>query len=481
MSLRTRLTIIYGLLLAVVFIGLGLGAEILMQGRFSDQARSGILSAASKVQADYSVQRIAHSSMLRYQLPDIQQPFTNVYLELVDPSGKPVDESPNLRPSFLPIDQKALNDALSRGRESSFEQVTWQKTLLEIYYSPMPVIDRAFSVSHVEPAALVVGKSESDLSHALDVFNAALISGEALVWLLAVGVTWLVSGSALRPIRSMTEQAAKIAEESDFAGRVPEDSRTNELLKLAQTFNRMLSSLQVAYANQQRFLADASHELRTPLTVVQGNLHYLVEAIDAPQTEREEALHAARLEADRMGVLVSDLLALSQADAGLGIRRERVELDRVIIEGFRRIQARERSLHPDQVTQMHLGRLDEVVVDGDPERLLQLVVILLDNAAKYTPSGGAIEVELVGGDGSATVCVSDSGEGISVEDELHVFDRFYRSNSSHAKTEGSGLGLAIAKWIAEAHGGTIEFAARPEGGTKFSATIPARMPELVWD
>jgi signal transduction histidine kinase len=474
MSLRARLTLIYGGLLALVFVGLGYGAETVMQTLFSDQARSSVTSAATYVINHYtcvSCGGATSSKLYRYALPKNPQPFANVYLELVAPGAKVYDRSANLESTQLPVNMKDFNQALSK-RQTSFEQTTFGGTLLDIYYTPMPKPPPSIFF-RVEPDVLLVGKSQSDVSHALDVFNAALFSGEAFIWILAVVVTWLVSGSALRPINAITERAASIADTSDFAGRVPVDTRTAELQTLAITFNRMLESLDKAYAHQQRFLADASHELRTPLTVLQGNLHFLEQAVDAPDSDRWDALHAARIEADRMGLLVSDLLALSRADAGTDISREPVELDRVVIDGFKRIQSRERLANPDRESRLKLGRLEETVVEGDYERLLQLVVILLDNAVKYTPEAGSIEVELVREkENLACVYVSDTGVGISPEDREHVFERFYRSKKPHSQIDGSGLGLSIAQWIVEAHNGQINFVGRPDGGTTFTVSLP---------
>ena len=472
MSLRTRLTLIYGGLLALVFIGLGIGAETIMRTLFSDQANSSLTSAATNVINNYIGTYSLASKSFRYQLPQNQQPFQSVYLELISPQGMVYSQSANLETATIPPNMKDFSKALN-SRQTSFQQTTFDGNLLDIYYTPMPPPPKR--IYRVENDVLLVAKSESDVSHALNVFNAALFSGEALIWILAVAVTWLVSGSALRPIKGITERAASIAETSDFAGRVPVDTRTAELQKLALTFNRMLGSLDEAYEHQRRFLADASHELRTPLTVLQGNLHFLEQAVDAPDSDRWDALHAARLEADRMGLLVGDLLALSQADAGSGIQRQPVEVDRVVVDAFRRIQSRERSFDPDRVPLLRLGRLEEAVVEGDYERLLQLVVILLDNAVKYTPVDGEIVVELVRGhDDTACISVSDTGPGISADDQEHIFERFYRSKAPHGQSQGSGLGLAIAQWIAEAHGGSISFNAREKQGTTFTVTLPLR-------
>ena len=470
MSLRARLTTIYGALLALVFFGVGIGAEIVMQGRFSEQTQAALVSSADYVFHHYGVTETP-GRPIQYQLPAVPA-FTAVYWELVGPDGHVLTRSTNLSPNYLAVDRTAVREALSQFE--TYHMVTSGGSLLEVYYTPMPRVQPTFTVKPL--AVLLVAKPQSDISHALDVFNASLIGGEILIWMIAVAVTWMVTGSALRPIKAMTERASAIADKSDFSGRVPADTRAAELQKLALTFNRMLESLQRAYANQQRFLADASHELRTPLTVLQGNLHYLEEAIDAPGPDRTEALHAARLEADRMGFLVGDLLALSQADAGYTMQHEPVELDRVVVDALRRIQSRERNARPRRGIKFSVGRLDEVVVPGDSERLLQLVLILLDNAVKYTPKGGTVTVELTSGPEEATLRVSDTGVGIPPEDRDHVFDRFYRSKTARTMGDGSGLGLPIAEWIAEAHGGEISFADVPGGGTSFTVVLPLAAP-----
>lgn len=471
MSLRARLTLIYGGLLALVFVVLGWGAQIVMQGRFADETRTALVSNAQRVYREsISPGQTLQADGSGWEFPVL--PTENavrtpgIYFEILDPAGAVAERSPAT--TNLPINMAAVHGALLHLR-TSFHTAALSGDHLEVYYSPLMILRRP---NRQAEAVLVVAKSQADIRRALDVFSASLYGGEALLWLVVVGVTWLVAGSALRPIAGMTAQAASIAATRDFAGRVHVDSSAAELQRLALTFNKMLASLQEAYAGQQRFLADASHELRTPLTVVQGNLHYLQDAPDAPARDRQEALQAARLEADRMGVLVAGLLALSQADAGQTIRRVPVELDRVVVDAFRRIQTRERSRTGSAVS-LRLGRLDEAVVRGDYDRLLQLVMILLDNGVKYTPSGGEVTIELARDQRHVvTIRVEDTGVGIPMEDREHIFERFFRSNSARLMGEGSGLGLPIAEWIAEEHGGTIEFHDNANGGTTFIVALP---------
>jgi two-component system, OmpR family, sensor kinase len=479
-TLRARLTLLYGGLLLVVLVAIGFGAQLLLEGRFTDQTHSSLSTIATYVKNNYQLYD-THGQLLP-KLPRCGQkssekcplkPFTGYYLEIIQ-NGKVVETSFSTTGSgTIPLVRQALMNAGQNGRES-FSAVALGGEHLAVYYYPLFAYTGPDNTSGT---VLVVAKSQNDTLDALKLFQIALFGGGVLILILGLVVTWLVVGSALRPIKGMTEQAASIAATRDFSGRVPVDTRAAELQRLAVTFNQMLASLEEAYANQQRFLADASHELRTPLTVVLGNLEYLDEARDAPQADRFAALEAARMEAERMSGLVSDLLALSQADAGYTIQHQPVEIDAIVVDAYGRIKSRERTRRTESGVQIKIGRLEEAVVNGDSDKLLQLVMILLDNGVKYTPPGGQVTVDLVRTSPSEVrITVADTGIGIPPGDRAHIFDRFYRSRSARSMNEGSGLGLPIAKWIAEAHGGTISVEDGPEGGTVFIVTLPSATP-----
>ena len=481
MTLRARLTFLYGALLLVVLVAIGFGAQLLLEGRFSAQTQSSLATIAKYVKN--KSQLVNSHGELRPDLPKRcgpgspkscpLKPFTGYYLEIVT-NGKVAETSWGSSSGNIQLNNRALLRASQKGQPAfSTEDLGGQH--LVVYYYPLFAF---YGPNGISGSVLVVAKSENDTIRALNIFRTALFGGGVLVLLLGLAVTWLVVGSALRPIKEMTSEAASIAATRDFGGRVPVDTSAVELQRLAVTFNQMLASLEEAYANQQRFLADASHELRTPLTVVLGNLQYLDEARDAPQVERIAALEAARMEAERMSGLVSDLLALSQADAGYTIQSQIVELDAVVVDAYGRIKSRERTRHNDSAVQIKLGHLEEALVNGDKDKLLQLVMILLDNGVKYTPAGGYVTVELRRVSPSAlTISVADTGIGIPPSERGHVFDRFYRSRSARSMGEGSGLGLPIAQWIAHAHGGRISVEDGPEGGTLFVVTLPAVAPD----
>ena len=280
---------------------------------------------------------------------------------------------------------------------------------------------------------------------------------------------WLLVNRALRPIALLSNTARAIARTRDFRRRVPATGARDELGLLAATFNEMLAGLEQAYHAQQRFVADASHELRAPLTVIQANLELLERRADAPVVEQQEAIRQAGREARRLTALVADLLALARADAGLALAHLPVEVDRVLLEAFG--EAR----HLARGQRLGVSHLEPTLTTGDPDRLKQLFLILLDNALKYTPPEGRVIVALAQRDTGAEITVRDTGDGIEAADLPHVFDRFYRAEAARLRDPGgSGLGLAIARGIVEQHGGTITLESAPGEGTTATVRLPRR-------
>ncbi len=290
-------------------------------------------------------------------------------------------------------------------------------------------------------------------------------SGVAAAFLAA----WLLAGRALRPVRAITTAAREIAHSRGFARRVPANPRRDELGELAHTFNEMLESLEAAYRGQERFVADASHELRAPLTAIQANLELLEGHRNMSGADREVAIREASRESVRLSRLVADLLALARADAGVAIRRQPVELDRLSLEAVQ--EAR----HLAGGRRVEVEKLTPVVVMGDEDRLKQLLVILLDNAIKYTPAAGKVDLRLQQDGSRAELRIRDNGVGIPPDDLPHVFERFYRADPARTRDPGgTGLGLPIARWIVEQHGGEIRLESEPGRGSEVIVRLPVR-------
>lgn len=280
-------------------------------------------------------------------------------------------------------------------------------------------------------------------------------------------VGWSIAGHALRPVARLTRTARETAQSGEPSRRVPVGSERDELGHLAITFNEMLASLEAAHLAQQRFVSDASHEIRAPLTAIQANLELLERGDALSPRDRQEAIAEAAREAARLARLVADLLALARADAGVQLRRQPVELDRLVMEAIG--QAR----HLVDGQRLEIAALEPTMVVGDADRLKQLLLVLLDNAARYTPVGGRITVSLGRDDGFAKVTVADTGIGISADDIGRVFERFYRADPARSREPGgTGLGLPIARWIATQHQGTLELESAPSAGTTARIRLP---------
>ena len=315
-----------------------------------------------------------------------------------------------------------------------------------------------------------VAQSLGQRDQALAALSATLIIAGLLTILIAFGIGWVMAGETLRPIQHITQTAQVIGRESDFTRRVDYTGPNDEIGQLAETFNSMLARLQDAYQGvsralkmQRGFVAEVSHELRTPLTTIRGNLELLRREPPMPAEEGADVLQDVVDESDRLIRLVNDLLVLARADAGQSLTRAAIPVRSVIEEAAK--QARQL----DRGREINIKEAEDVTVSGDRDALKQVLLILLDNAIKYTTeeitiSAGARESEV-------WICVSDKGAGISPEKLERAFDRFYRGEAN-SKVQGFGLGLPIAKALVEGQGGRLEIQSSVNEGT----TVKIRLP-----
>ena len=287
------------------------------------------------------------------------------------------------------------------------------------------------------------------------------------LWLIPIagglGI-WLTVRTLRRttaPIADVMEAAARVAD-GDYDVRVAEQG-PHETRNLARSFNSMTERLQTHEAQRRALLADVTHELRTPLTVMQGNLEAL---LDGVYPRDDEHLTPILEETRVLARLVEDLRTLSLAESGaLKLHKEPTDLEIVIEETVAAFRAQADSA---QVQLLVNTPGDLPPLDLDPVRLREVIGNLINNALRYTPTGGLIEITATQTDSHITLTVRDTGSGISAEDLPHIFDRFYKSEQSR----GTGLGLAIARNLVTAHSGEIAVQSQLGGGSTFRITLP---------
>lgn len=311
-----------------------------------------------------------------------------------------------------------------------------------------------------------------------------LLIGLAAIVLIAV-LGYLLVRVTLRPLAEVEATAADIAATAasgELSQRVPVAHPRSEVGQLATSFNTMIDAIEASFAAQQeseaearaseermrRFVADASHELRTPLTTVRGFAELYNQGA-VPPHEVGDVMHRIEDAADRMGLLVEDLLMLARLDQQRPIELADVELVSLLHDSVAAAEA----AHPERSITLNVSVPDgELVVVGDAARLRQVVDNLLANAARHTPATSAIRAGLAVEDSQAVITVSDEGPGMSPEVAARVFERFYRADESRSRDSGgSGLGLAIVRSLVAAHGGQITLETSPDAGTTFTVRL----------
>ncbi len=460
MSIRTRLALIYTGLLAAALIAFGSGVYLALRAELEQSFDASLIANAHHA-ADALAQDVDATNQLRPSGRLITQfASTGGRILVLDTAGQTLADS---APAAVP--GLSITDADRAEADRHAHPVREYNAGGDV----MRLTVEAILVPGGEQVGYVAwADSTRPLRDLLAAVSGALIFGGLLVIGFALVGGLVLARRALQPVSDVTETARAISLSGDFAARVEAGRPGDEVGELAVAFNEMLAALEQNHVALQRFLGDASHELRTPLTTVRANLD-LARRPGLPDHERAAILADASDEAERMGRLIGDLLSLARADSGVRLEYRPVELDALLVESIRR--GRQAATH----VRMSVASVEPVVVDGDRDRLRELFEILLDNAARYTPAGGSVAASLEVRNDQAIVRVEDSGIGISLHDRERIFERMYRgARAREMRPSGTGIGLAIARWIVDAHTGTIELTEREGGGTVATVTLPVR-------
>jgi len=284
---------------------------------------------------------------------------------------------------------------------------------------------------------------------------------------------WFLAHRSLAPVVAMAERARQIGGE-DLSGRLPVVNPRDELGRLAATFNELLARLESAMHQQRQFMADASHELRTPVTTTRTAANVALQQPHRDEEEYRKTLGIIEQQAMRLSRIVDDMFTLARADAGTyPVRRQPMYLDEVIED----VAAAARVVASTRQVEIEVHADSSASFVGDEELIRRLLANLLDNAVRHSPAGSAVRVELRARQAGYSLVVADQGSGIPAKHRPHIFERFYRVDTSRTRGHhdgGAGLGLSLARWVVTVHGGDITLSESSENGSTFSISLPVR-------
>jgi heavy metal sensor kinase len=460
LSVRTRLTLWYtAVLFATLVVISALSYSFLRHNLVVDLDES--LLAAAQVISDTTIasEASARADPERLLREILGSDFYDKVFRLLDPHGNPGLPSTSRGAETLPLSVEARANVQRRRR--TFETVQAPNgELLRVL--TMPVVSNG-AITHIIQVGMPTARMERTL---LRFIEALLLLVPPAVLLATIGGA-MIARTALRPVDEISGIARRITAE-DLTRRIPERGGGDELDRLTATLNEMLARLDAAFVQLRRFAADASHELRTPLTVLRGGLEV---ALRNPRSaaEYERVIRSSLEEVERLIQLSEDLLLFSRATAGLEGARSSVDLEAIVTD-VAEVGAR---LGQSANVTVHVKDAIPTTVVGDAGALRRALLNLVENAVKYTPPMGTVEISLGRDDRWAVLAVSDTGPGIDAAHVARVFEPFVRLDTARAReTGGTGLGLAIAQAIVRAHAGTIELHSTPGGGSTFTIRLP---------
>lgn len=462
-SLRNRLTVGVLILSAFGFAGAGLGAQALLQNYLIQQVDDQLLSVVSGVADRLDQAGIANddgNQAARATTPLNRVP-TSISVTVLDPFGNLIggiggDFNSNKITDYV--------KGLLPGQVAAFGSKPFTVE------APGADFRVATTVLPSSLGSVIVAQSLSDFDKTTHQISIVFLIIGGIVLLFIAFASRQVIKLGMKPLEKIEATAEKIAA-GDLSARLENFEPDTEVGRLSTSLNTMLSRIEESFAAQaesdsklRRFVADASHELRTPLTSIRGfaELHRQGAVPEGEKTK--ELISRIEKESTRMGALVEDLLMLARIDQSRESVMVDVDLSNLVTEAVTSAQAAgpEHPITSDIAHAIH--------THGDADKIYQVVTNLLANARAHTPAGTAIHVSTYStGDGSY-VSVADKGPGLSAQDQLHIFERFYRVDTSRQRSsnDGSGLGLSIVDEVMKAHGGTVSVASEPGKGATFT-------------
>lgn len=466
LPIRARLSLLVAAAVAFAVAAVSVTCWFIVQGKLYDQLDEDLQNAAKPQQAQAVLATLSEcpqtpaGTFRDFRIRD------EVYLQLVQADGKACVSSNSMgRVKTTNSDTDVVKNAASRkgrlrnGVDSDGNAVRVLTTPL--YVSPGIGAEPQLFTEAALTVAVPLKTTQSTLNELALIL--LLVSGIGVLGAGAAGLA--VARAGLRPVDKLTEAVEHVARTEDLSVRIPvEDDAEDEVARLSRSFNSMTSSLASSRDLQQQLIADAGHELRTPLTSLRTNIELLTRSEETgrpiPEADRKALLASVKAQMTELAALIGDLQELSRSEEQRGERVQVVSLEDTVESALRRARLR----GPELTINAHL---EPWFSRAEPAALERAVVNILDNAVKFSPEGGTIDVRLSEG----VLTVRDHGPGIPADELPHVFDRFWRSPSARA-LPGSGLGLSIVARTVEQAGGQVTLGRADGGGTIATVRLP---------
>jgi len=447
-TVRARLTLWYTAILALVLITFSAVSYVL-------------LSRAIHAQNDASLTDAADDFIAAFNPASRGTDYRNGDREIfvLSPGGKVVADS---QTKIGAAERQRIEDFV-RGGGKGLHTIPGgeEGDGVRIIVTPVSVSGTRYTV--------VVARDLDEQADRLESAAHAVFFGIPIALMVAAAGGYLLAKKSFAPVTRMSVKARHIGAET-LDERIEVGNDRDELGFLAATLNDLLERLQLAFDSQRRFMADASHELRTPVAIIQGEADVALSRPDRAAEDYRESIEVMQRASRKLTQIVQNLFLLARGDAGhYPISMSRFYLGEVVAGCIRAM----RSLAQARGVELSCSAPEDTIIVGDEELIQRLVLNLIENAVKFTPSGGRVQAEVRSDDGHSTIRVSDTGPGIPPEDQSRIFERFFRGDRARPQNGGAGLGLPIARWIAEIHGGELRLEHSDAGGSVFVAELPS--------
>lgn len=445
MSLRTRIQLSITVLLVILLLIANTTIYLMFKNASIESEQEILYNTTGNIIEELNEEKSGTTEeVLRAYL------ISDGIIRLVNQEGKPY---------FQPTRENSYRNIVTTFQNAQYEDVLTYNGSKFVMVST-PIIDDNGSIVNLQ----IIKNADTMFANLRDLKGVLIFTSLIVVGILCIA-GWLLGGVITRPIQRFIRTMKTIEEEESYQQIEITKSKRDELNQLGMTFNSMMRKLEDSYSKQEQFVSDASHELKTPLTVISGYVSLLKRWGSTRPEVLEEAISSIESESARMKYLTEQLLQLASAEKLGAFEKEQMNIVPVVqstIERLRPMYANEISWSTDT---------QQVFVEIHEQSFVQLLIVLLDNANKY--SNDVIQVKLEEREEQVTLSIIDKGPGIPAEAQPYIFDRMYRVDKNRSrKTGGTGLGLSIAKRISEQHGGFISLISKEGQGTTFIVNLP---------